>query len=124
MRCPCRKKSETITYAACCEPYHQGARPAPTAETLMRSRYAAFVHLHEAYLRETWHPLTRPTTIELEPQRVWMLLKVLQAREQGDEATVEFRAQSQLGGRTHVLHELSRFVREDGRWLYVDGQML
>lgn len=124
MRCPCRKKSETIAYAACCEPYHKGPSAAPTAEALMRSRYCAYVRGDEDYLRATWHPATRPRVIETETQRVWMLLKVLHTRETGDTAVVEFRAQSQLGGRTHVLHEISRFVREDGRWLYVDGRML
>jgi uncharacterized protein YchJ len=36
MCCPCRKKSETKTYAECCQPYHGGGRAALTAETLMR----------------------------------------------------------------------------------------
>lgn len=124
MRCPCRKKSETITYAACCEPHHKGIGAAPTAEALMRSRYCAYVRGDAGYLRATWHPSTRPDAIDLETQRVWMLLKVLRASETGDRGTVEFRAQSQLGGRTHVLHEVSRFVREGGRWLYVDGLVL
>ena len=40
-----------------------------------------------------------------------------------DHATVEFVARSKLGGRAQRLHETSRFVREDGRWFYVDGDM-
>jgi len=40
-----------------------------------------------------------------------------------DHATVEFVARSKLSGRAHRLHEISRFVREDGRWYYVDGDV-
>jgi SEC-C motif-containing protein len=121
MRCPCRKKSETRTYAACCAPCHEGARPAPTAEALMRSRYAAFALGKRDYLLATWHPTTRPARLELTPGEEWLLLRVIAARETGDTATVEFTARSRLGQTTRTIHELSRFVRENGRWLYVDG---
>ncbi|RTL64608.1 MAG: hypothetical protein EKK41_21355 [Hyphomicrobiales bacterium] len=121
MRCPCRKKSETIRYSACCEPRHTSEAPARSAEALMRSRYSAFVLQLAPYLLATWHASTRPSEIAFESGREWMLLKVIAAEEAGDSATVEFRAQSRLAGRTHVLHEVSRFVREDGRWYYVDG---
>jgi len=87
----------------------------------MRSRYSAFVLQLAPYLHETWHASTRPDRIEFEPGRTWMLLKVIASTREGETATVEFRAQSRLGGQTHVLHEVSRFVCEDGRWYYVDG---
>ena len=29
-----------------------------------------------------------------------------------------------IAGRAHRLHEVSRFAREDGRWFYVDGDIL
>ena len=43
-----------------------------------------------------------------------------------DAGTVEFVAHYRLDDGTAIgqrgrLHETSRFVREDGRWLYVDG---
>ncbi len=119
-RCPCRKKSETISYAACCERYHAGA-PAPTAEALMRSRYTAFTRLNAPYVLGSWHPSTRPAAFEFEQGRDWYMLKVLTAHEQGDIATVSFVARSRMGGRTWALEEISRFVREDGRWFYVAG---
>lgn len=121
MRCPCRKKSETRTYAACCEPYHIGARSAPTAEALMRSRYAAFALENSGYLLATWHASTRPPALTFTPGQVWMLLKVMATASSGDTATVEFEARSRIGGSVHVLHETSRFVREAGAWYYVDG---
>ncbi|MBS0554808.1 MAG: hypothetical protein JSS47_20145, partial [Proteobacteria bacterium] len=35
----------------------------------------------------------------------------------------EFVARFRVGGRAQRLHETSRFVREDGRWYYVDGDI-
>lgn len=121
MRCPCRKKSETRTYAECCGPYHAGLRVPATAEALMRSRYSAYVGKNIAYVLATWHPTTRPATVAFLPDEQWVQLRVLAATEQGDEATVEFIARSRAGGHNRSLHEISRFRRENGRWLYVDG---
>ncbi|MEZ5816834.1 MAG: YchJ family metal-binding protein [Hyphomicrobiaceae bacterium] len=121
MRCPCRKKSETTEYAECCGPFHRGTRAAPSAEALMRSRYSAFAMRNARYLLATWHPSTRPQHVDFVPEEEWVQLRVLTAHESGDEATVEFVARSRRGGRVDSLHEASRFVREGGRWLYVDG---
>ncbi len=121
MRCPCRKKSETVAYAGCCQPYHRGVRVAPTAEALMRSRFAAFALKEAAYVRATWHLSTRPATMEFARDQEWQSLQVGASSETGDSATVEFVARSRVGGTSHVLHETSRFVRERGQWFYVDG---
>jgi SEC-C motif domain protein len=121
MRCPCRKKSETVGYADCCQPYHRGVRAAPTAEALMRSRYAGFVLKDAAYVRATWHLSTRSASMEFARDQEWISLQVRAVSETGDSATVEFVARSRIGGSTHVLHETSRFVRERGQWFYVDG---
>ena len=123
MRCPCRKKSESRSFADCCEPYHAGVRTAPTAEALMRSRYAAFALENAAYLRATWHPTTRPAEIAFTPGQTWTMLQVVAAHTAGDNATVEFVARSRTGGSTQTLAEVSRFVQEGGRWLYIDGVM-
>jgi SEC-C motif domain protein len=121
MRCPCRKKSETATYADCCEPYHAARRVPATAEALMRSRYTAFVLEKAAYLRATWHASTRPARIDFTPGQEWVALRVVAARTVGNTATVEFVARSRIGGEAHVLHEVSRFAQDDGRWFYIDG---
>ncbi len=121
MRCPCRRVGEEIAYAQCCQPYHAGLRPAPTAEALMRSRYAAYALRDAAYLGATWHPSTRPRVIDFPADQEWQQLRILAAQEAGDRATVTFVARSRIGGRRHELHETSRFVRDLGRWLYVDG---
>lgn len=123
MRCPCRKKSETVAYADCCQPFHAGQASAPTAEALMRSRYAAFALGDAAYLMATWHASTRPVRLDLDPTQDWLALKITGAERQGDQATVSFEARSKIGGRVHVLAETSRFVGEGGRWFYVDGEV-
>lgn len=98
----------------------------------MRSRYSAFTLGLLPYLLETWHPSTRPTALEpLDPALKWLGLEVrrvgavLQSdgKPDPDRATVEFVARSKLGGRAHRLHETSRFVREGGRWWYLDGEV-
>ncbi len=38
-------------------------------------------------------------------------------------ATVEFVARHKQSGRAERLHEISGFVREEGRWFYVDGEL-
>jgi len=93
------------------------------AEALMRSRYTAYVLKLEDYLLATWHPSTRPKQLDLaSAPRRWLGLKVL-GRESAaaDAATVAFIARYKASGCVHEFQETSRFVREDGRWLYVDG---
>jgi SEC-C motif-containing protein len=126
--CPCRDAAAAIAYADCCGRYHAGALHllAPTAEALMRSRYSAFVHGLGDYLLATWHARTRPEAIDPEPpgQR-WLGLEVRRHQVQdADHATVEFVARSKHAGKAQRLHETSRFVREDGRWYYVDGDLI
>jgi SEC-C motif domain protein len=117
--CPC---GSGAPYAACCGRWHAG-EPAPTAEALMRSRYSAYVLGLAPYVIDTWHASTRPAEMALEPAVKWLGLDVRRHAADGDHATVEFVARSKLGGRAHRLHETSRFVREGGRWFYVDGDL-
>jgi SEC-C motif-containing protein len=119
--CPCGRAAD---FAACCGRYLAGA-PAPDAEALMRSRYAAYVCGDEAYLLATWHPDTRPARLGLadEPPPRWLGLTVKRHMVlDAGHAEVEFVARFKVAGRAHRLHEVSRFVRQDGRWLYVDGE--
>lgn len=119
--CPCGSGQ---TLSACCGRYHAGALhlQAPDAESLMRSRYSAYVLDRLDYLLATWHPDTRPASLAPNESGLrWLGLDMRHHRQQdADHATVEFIARSKLGGRAHRLHEISRFVRENGRWYYVD----
>ena len=96
----------------------------PDAEALMRSRYSAYVLGNAAYLLATWHPDTRPAGLDIEegPPTKWLGLAVKRHEDRGEgRAVVEFVARYKIGGRAHRLHESSRFVHENGRWLYLDG---
>ncbi|WP_422670426.1 YchJ family protein [Billgrantia pellis] len=87
----------------------------------MRSRYSAFaLGLHD-YLRDTWHPSTRPTALDLDASSRWVRLEVLDHGQDGNKGRVHFRATFREGKRWGVLEESSRFVYEAGRWVYLDG---
>jgi SEC-C motif-containing protein len=122
--CPC---GSALVYADCCGRYHAGPQQlqAPTAEALMRSRYSAFVLGLRDYLLATWHPTTRPASLEHDPPGMkWLGLDVRRHLVQDAEhATVEFVARSKLAGRAQRLHEVSRFVHDAGRWYYLDGDV-
>ena len=122
--CPC---GSARRYADCCGRWHAGAGhlQAPDAESLMRSRYSAYVLGLGDYLLATWHASTRPAALEPDPPGLkWLGLQVRRAVALDDtHALVEFVARSRLGGRAQRLHETSRFVREGGRWYYVDGDL-
>ena len=97
---------------------------APDATSLMKSRYTAYVLENERYLRETWHPDTRPERIEFEAGLKWLGLSVKRSGTiDSEQATVEFVARFRIRGKGQRLHEKSRFVRVDGRWLYLDGEI-
>jgi SEC-C motif-containing protein len=127
--CPCGGPC----FDTCCGPFVTGAAVPNTAEQLMRSRYSAYTRGDEAYLRATWHHTTLPAGPIVEPDERchWLGLEVKSALrlrqrkanlpENPDRDTVEFVARYKIAGRAHRLHEVSRFVREDGRWFYLDG---
>jgi SEC-C motif domain protein len=129
-RCPCLSGE---TYGACCGRYHRGLRApggagpvAPTAEALMRSRYAAFVVGDAEYLLATWHPSTRPADLDLDDDVTWRRLDVLATRAGGPldrTGVVDFVAhhRSTATRERGSLHEVSSFVREGRHWYYVDG---
>ena len=133
MPCPCRALEATAaTYADCCGRWHDGFAAgdrAPTPEALMRSRYSAYALAQGRgpttravleYLMQTWHPSTAPGDLELGPLK-WTGLEIVHEETQGDAGVVEFVAHYKVNGKGEKLHEVSRFVRQDGAWRYVDG---
>jgi SEC-C motif domain protein len=125
--CPCGRvdaKKRTMAYADCCGRFvdHFNDIPAPDAEYLMRSRYTAFVLERADYLLATWHSSTRPASLDFDAGAKWLGLDVREHKTTGaDTAEVEFVARYRVAGAAVRLHERSRFVREDVRWFYVDG---
>jgi SEC-C motif domain protein len=128
--CPCGGLPKGASYEQCCGRFHRGElyAQAPTPEALMRSRYSAYVRRLREYLHDTWHASTRPTELlRFDADDKWLGLEIRDAPQANADATeglVEFIARSRPagGGAAQRLHERSRFVKEAGRWLYVDGK--
>ena len=116
--CPCGSGER---YDACCGRLHRGAADAQTPEELMRSRYSAYALGELDYVWRTWHPRTRPDSIEPNAALGWTGLTVLDTSVGPEEAWVEFEATYDRDGTPGRLHERSRFERRRGRWVYVDG---
>lgn len=125
INCPCVSGQ---SYHACCQPLHEGIVQANSAEQLMCSRYSAFSLGKIEYLVQTLHPdfsksddrESLKLTIE---QTNWLGLKIIEHKAQARTATVEFVAyfaENPIG----QMHELSRFVKQDGKWFYQDGDFL
>ena len=125
--CPCGRsnpKGKPLAFADCCARYLDDFEntPAPDAESLMRSRYSAFTLERADYLLATWHSSTRPASLDFDTGAKWLGLEVREHKvTSADTAEVAFVARYRVDGRAVRLHERSRFVREDGRWFYVDG---
>ena len=124
--CPCGRthpKGGGLPVQDCCGPFHAGLA-APDAESLMRSRYSAFVVRNMPYLLDTWHASTRPASLDLDEGAKWLGLEIKHYRSTSENtAEVEFVARFRVAGRAVRQHELSRFVREHGRWFYLNGDV-
>jgi len=114
-------------FERCCAPYIEGSAAAPSAETLMRSRYSGYVVGAGDYLVATTVPEKQvPEDAELirshAAQTQWLGLQVLEASERDKKASVTFKAFYRDGdGTIRVHHEKSRFIRDNGRWYYDEG---
>lgn len=118
-RCPC---GTGLSFGECCGAFLAGRATAPTAVQLMRSRYTAFALGEAGYLLATWHPSTRPRTLEFDPDLAWRSLEIVRTVRGGPldrDGVVEFVARYSVDGERGAMRETSRFVRDD-RWRYVD----
>lgn len=133
-RCPCGTGE---VFGSCCGRFHEAfddgaGLTAPTPETLMRSRFTAFATGNEPYLLASWHPSTRPSSLDLDESLRWYRLDIL-ATSGGvfdPTGTVEFAAYYRSVPGTAedervkgVQRETSRFVREGKEWFYLDGEV-
>ncbi|HKI61030.1 MAG TPA: YchJ family protein [Mariprofundaceae bacterium] len=117
--CPC---GSGAMLAACCGPLLDGT-PARTAEQLMRSRYTAYALGRGDYLRQSWHPQTRPSRVHIDDTR-WLSLSINSTEKGGaDDASckVSFTAAFMDKDGCKLLHETSRFEKIDAHWYYLDG---
>jgi len=127
-RCPCGQK---LDFSACCGPYLSGAASPPTAAALMRSRYTAYLDGAVDYLIATTAPEAR-AHIDREDLRAYcstlrgVSLKIIETTLGGprdDTGHVTFEATLKSGNKKFTQRERSRFIREQGRWVYVDGDL-
>ncbi len=121
--CPC---GSSQPFSGCCQPLLDGGA-ASSAEALMRSRYTAFVTGDAEYLLQSWHPMNRPAEVGIDVEQKWLGLKIRHTEAgQADDThgIVEFVARYKIAGKAYRLHEISRFSRVEGRWVYVDGELL
>jgi SEC-C motif-containing protein len=127
--CPC---GSNLEYDACCGPILRGEQPAPTAEALMRARYSAFVNVDVDFLSQSLHPDHREdhdanATRRWAESADWRGLEIVATAAGGDgddEGEVEFIASYKEKGILQRYHERSRFRRHDGRWYFVDGELV
>jgi SEC-C motif-containing protein len=125
--CPCGSGRK---HKGCCAPILSGTT-APTAEALMRSRYTAYVAGDVGYLIATTDPDGPHFRADRAAWRADLAaycaavrfdgLRVLGAEQLGDTGRVRFVAWLRHGGSDATIAEDSRFVRRNGRWLYIDG---
>ncbi|MDX8395224.1 MAG: YchJ family metal-binding protein [Mariprofundaceae bacterium] len=118
--CPCGSGQ---TLASCCGLLHAG-QAAPTAESLMRSRYSAYVLGLNEYLIRTWHPDTRPNEWVCADSQ-WLGLHIIQTKfgeKEDDQGLVEFTACYQQASKTVCMHEISQFKRIHALWFYYHGE--
>ena len=118
--CPCGLDK---TYQDCCYAYHSGEAVAQSPETLMRSRYSAFVARLTGYLEATWHSSSRPALLDLSDSPNWLKLQVISSSVDENTGKVHFRAFYRNGDDIAFMEEQSDFVLEDGKWYYVSGRV-
>ena len=127
--CPC---GNLKPYLKCCKPYIDGKRAAPTAETLMRSRYSAYSKAKIGYIQNT---MRSPANDQFDPVSAkawaqanqWIKLVVIRSEHgntEDESGLVEFKATYRYQGQLHTMHEESLFTKHDGQWYYVSGKTI
>ncbi|MDR1863677.1 MAG: YchJ family protein [Treponema sp.] len=128
-QCPC---GSGMAYSECCEPYITGAKDAPTAEALMRSRYSAYAEHAVDYIVETCDREGRDAidvrqTRNWSERSKWLGLKILDVDKGGgedSEGTVEFEAAYEQNGLKDIHHERAQFKKKEGKWFYQEGNIV
>ena len=114
-----------IAYDQCCGLFHSGEKLPTTAEALMRSRFTAYAKDYTEYIQATWDAATRPDKQKLSDENLaWQKLEIIDTKKGGiadNKGIVEFKAFYLNNNEDYMLHEVSRFVKTNDRWFYVDG---
>ena len=125
--CPCLSGK---SYEECCEPYIKGVTSAPTAESMMRARYSAYVNTEMDYILETTHPEQRAdydaaAAREWAENSDWLGLEIFETKNgqaSDEEGSVEFMAHFIQNEERMVHHERAIFKKQDDKWFFFDGE--
>lgn len=128
--CPCGTGK---AYEECCKAFHQGQLP-DSALKLMRSRYSAYALCLPAYIISTTHP-ANPQFREDTPQwsqkisefclqTEFKKLEILDFQQEDHLATVTFTAHLAQHKKDVSFTEKSLFEKIQGKWLYLNGQII
>jgi SEC-C motif-containing protein len=123
--CPC---GSGISYLNCCDVFISGKKFAPTAETLMRSRYTAYTKADIDYIERTMKGpalarFDKPKSQARTKFIQWYKLEVIKSFEENNRHYVEFKAYLSVNHQADILHECSEFIFEDNQWYYIDGKI-
>ena len=127
MHCPCGSQK---SYTSCCQPFISGEQIPTTPEALMRSRYTAYTKANIDYIKASMRGKALMDFQEKEAlqwaKRVnWIKLHLIQSSmDQADKAYVHFEASFVDGTRLSTIHEKSKFIQDQGRWYYIEGELL
>lgn len=116
-----------MNYSDCCGVFHNDITKVKTAEQLMRSRYTAFAKANGDYLMLSHHSSTRPIHQKYDIVRwamsvKWLRLeieKVIDGKPDDESGEVIFNAYYMERFQNRRLHEHSKFVKENGYWVYL-----
>lgn len=114
-----------LSFDQCCGIFHSGGKLPATAEALMRSRFSAYAADNRDYILATWDKSSQPKKLAFSDENItWQRLEIIDTKKGGvndNKGIVEFKAYYLNNGEDFMLHEVSRFVKTNGRWFYVDG---
>ena len=124
--CPCGSE---IDFARCCDLLISGKREAETAESLMRSRYCAYVQVEIDYIYNTTHKDQRGQFNRKESEAwarktEWHSLEICRTeagRAEDQTGLVEFIARFRNKGKLAQHPEVAKFKKEEGKWYFYDG---
>lgn len=126
MQCPCGTGQP---YGECCQPIINGARPASTAEQLMRARYCAYTQVEMDFLQASLHPDRRNDNDgagarDWAENSTWHGLEIVATQAGGvddQHGQVEFVATYTHEDKEQAYHEVAEFERVDGNWYFREG---
>lgn len=124
--CPCGTRKK---YQSCCQIAHNNIQNASTAESLMRSRYSAFVKADIDYLLKSWSFKTRNNSKKFKKDLLewtisveWIkldIINIIKGSKSDTTGNVSFKAFYYENGKLECITENSFFEKENGHWVYV-----